>query len=307
MSALSPQQPRKSATGARRFRSPEHGFTLVELMVVLVIIAIVAGLIIVGITSAMSGTRDDATETRMQMLDGFMEAYANADNARTGGMGNTEAKRLPEVLKAIPTSTVFYSTIDSVAYDTTPSGTAGEPLTAPDPSATLPYVGSDPGRFPARFVQDNWIVEPAVARTQAVMRALLRVPANQSTYASVSEDAKTLVTAVGYDTGSGAEPALVAYQPGTTDAGSLDPPLLVDGHGNVIIYVPSTGLTGLRFADGTTLDLANTPGQRRLIAANGRAFWASAGADGDFSTGDDNVYSTQVMRDKSAASAPPIP
>lgn len=276
---------------------------MIELMVVLVIIMIVAGLIVVGITTAMSGQRDNATETRLQMLDGFLAAYANAENARAGGMGNTEAKRLPEALKAVSTSTEFYSTIDSAADDTAPPARTGDPLTAPDPAAAPPYITDDPSRYPPLFNEDNWIIEPAVARTQAVLRRLLTIPANQSAYSSLSEDAKTLPVATSYDGGAGPEPSLLAYMAGSGDAGQLDPPLLVDGFGNVIIFVPATGLSGLAFKDGSR--------NVTIRASNGRAFWASAGADGSFagSAGpdgtwgnaddvpgaDDNVYSTEVI------------
>ena len=34
----------------------------------------------------------------------------------------------------------------------------------------------------------------------------------------------------------------------------------------------------------------------RLVATNKRAFWVSAGTDGNFQTGDDNVYSTEVIK-----------
>src|SRR5687768_14711912 len=165
-----------------------RGFTMIELLVVLVIILIVAGLVVVGITSAMSGQRDNATVTRLQMLDGFMAAYQNADNARAGGMGNTEAKRLPEVLKAISTGTAIYSTTDNRAADPgpfTPPPDPGEPLRSPDSGAATPYITNDPGRFPAQFTDDSWIIEPAVARTQAVLRRLLTVPANQSAFSTV--------------------------------------------------------------------------------------------------------------------------
>jgi hypothetical protein len=218
-------------------------------------------------------------------------------------MGNTEAKRLPEALKAVSTSTEFYSTIDSAADDTAPPARTGDPLTAPDPAAAPPYITDDPSRYPPLFNEDNWIIEPAVARTQAVLRRLLTIPANQSAYSSLSEDAKTLPVATSYDGGAGPEPSLLAYMAGSGDAGQLDPPLLVDGFGNVIIFVPATGLSGLAFKDGSR--------NVTIRASNGRAFWASAGADGSFagSAGpdgtwgnaddvpgaDDNVYSTEVI------------
>jgi prepilin-type N-terminal cleavage/methylation domain-containing protein len=73
---------------------------------------------------------------------------------------------------------------------------------------------------------------------------------------------------------------------GTADNNS--PPALADGWGNPIVYVPSGGLTGVQIGrkpDGG-YDKTIT-----VTAPNKRPFWASAGVDGDLSTGDDNVYS----------------
>jgi hypothetical protein len=51
----------------------------------------------------------------------------------------------------------------------------------------------------------------------------------------------------------------------------------LDAWGNPIIFVPAGGLAGVH------VDPVRSP--------DGRPFFASAGADGDFATGDDNLYS----------------
>lgn len=278
---------------------PARGFTMVELMVVLVIIAIVAGLIIVGIRQAIGGAADDSTQTRLEMLDSFMAAYANSENARAGGLGNTKAAALPSALKTNGAAGEFYSTVDNGADPAAAPATTNEALTAPDLSVTPPYLLSDPTRYPAAFNQDNWIHEPAVGRTQAVLRRLLSIPANQSAYASLSDDAKTGPTATGYETNDS-----ILWHVNIDDPVSpLDPPLIVDAYGQVIIFVPRTGLAGLAFKDGSN--------NVTIRAVDGRAFWASAGQDGMFGGGpgadgvlgtaddlpgaDDNVYSTPVI------------
>ena len=58
-------------------------------------------------------------------------------------------------------------------------------------------------------------------------------------------------------------------------AGS-NPPVLLDGWGNPIVYVPKTGLTS---------------GGKTITHPEGRPFWASPGPDGDINTPDDNIYS----------------
>ncbi len=59
-------------------------------------------------------------------------------------------------------------------------------------------------------------------------------------------------------------------------------PVLLDGWGNPIIWVPGAGV---KVNVGATATVIKAP--------DGRPFFASAGPDGDFSKGDDNVYSFQ--------------
>jgi prepilin-type N-terminal cleavage/methylation domain-containing protein len=86
-------------------------------------------------------------------------------------------------------------------------------------------------------------------------------------------------------------------------------PILLDGWNNPIIFVPGTGLRVRRLNGQKTLsptDLSQTwidispegkvknlgsKTQLPVVTQPGRPFFASAGEDGDFSTGDDNIYS----------------
>jgi type II secretory pathway pseudopilin PulG len=90
-------------------------------------------------------------------------------------------------------------------------------------------------------------------------------------------------------------------------------PILLDGWGNPIIYVPATGLhVKLLNGQGAYLpaDPSSGPTQEFIIISPegsvsgngtahpqvtrpGRPFFASAGPDGDFTKGDDNLYSFQ--------------
>lgn len=83
-------------------------------------------------------------------------------------------------------------------------------------------------------------------------------------------------------------PAKMTLPPST--AGGL--PVLADGWGNPLIYVPSTGLPSVDFvASGATNQTVTSSGSAASL--QNRGFWASAGPDGNFTTGDDNVYSFQ--------------
>ena len=83
-------------------------------------------------------------------------------------------------------------------------------------------------------------------------------------------------------------------------------PMLLDGWNNPIIFVPATGLhlqmlNGASAYNGTATQnwiIVSPEGRvsgngtaNPIVVTPGRPFWASAGPDGDFSKGDDNIYS----------------
>jgi hypothetical protein len=111
------------------------------------------------------------------------------------------------------------------------------------------------------------------------------------------------------------KPALCTVA-GTSDAATFiddttqAAPILLDAWHNPIIFVPATGLRVRKLQQEKELDPTNkeqtvidiSPEGRTLIDTAsglpyvtqiGRPFFASAGPDGDFATGDDNIYSFQ--------------
>jgi prepilin-type N-terminal cleavage/methylation domain-containing protein len=114
------------------------------------------------------------------------------------------------------------------------------------------------------------LAHPAIAQTQQVIGEMMRVPSIRDT--------------LGRSIGEG-----VLRQ---TNGTPLDPPVLVDAWNNPIIYVPATGLGNVTVA-GQSYNISSA-GAYALAGSpppGARPFWASAGPDGDFSKGDDNVYS----------------
>lgn len=89
------------------------------------------------------------------------------------------------------------------------------------------------------------------------------------------------------------------------DGSSLNPPALVDAWNNPIMFVPSGGLTGVKLMQGptpgaTTYTIRSSgvypeplSAQNQALSPKDRPFWASAGQDGNFQLGDDNIYSFQ--------------
>lgn len=104
----------------------------------------------------------------------------------------------------------------------------------------------------------------AVVSTQAVMKSIMRVEKNKTFFAGLPP--KALV-----------------------DVNGTRQQVLADGWGNPIIFVPRNGLiTDLgRKPDGTTFSKTGVV----ITNPSNRPFWASAGPDGNFDFGDDNIYS----------------
>jgi hypothetical protein len=76
-------------------------------------------------------------------------------------------------------------------------------------------------------------------------------------------------------------------------------PVVLDGWGNPIIFVPPSGLSNVQVNVDSTIAAYKSTGNATLPQSvtiqspDGRPFWASAGPDGDFIRGDDNIYSFQ--------------
>ncbi|HWE96929.1 MAG TPA: type II secretion system protein [Tepidisphaeraceae bacterium] len=125
----------------------------------------------------------------------------------------------------------------------------------------------------------------AVTNTQIIMQVLSRVPKNKQVLAALPAR------------------SILANSDGTAFPG----PVLLDGWKNPIIFVPASGLVvnlAQGAADKTTGTVGSMPyivrtsgvypiGSAPLPSGNDRPFFASAGQDGNFTNGDDNLYSFQ--------------
>lgn len=116
---------------------------------------------------------------------------------------------------------------------------------------------------------------PAVLYTRRVMKQLLAIPANKRAVDSM--------------------PAvrLLRLPPDPADKTVTDIPVILDAWGNPILFIPChPNLVNPGNPDGGLSNVKLGNGQTGIIRpTDSRPFFASAGADGNVASGDDNVYS----------------
>ncbi len=120
-------------------------------------------------------------------------------------------------------------------------------------------VPQDPVDAPGQGV--DWRTQPAVLRTRDVFARLAGLPENKRALENLPQE-RTMTL------------------PGAMALASVPVPL--DGWSNPVVYVPRAGLRGVRVGSAAPTIIQ---------AKDQRAFFASAGPDGNFQTGDDNLYS----------------
>jgi type II secretory pathway pseudopilin PulG len=104
----------------------------------------------------------------------------------------------------------------------------------------------------------------AVAQNGAVVFRLIRLPKNKSSLSALPQ--KALID-----------------QPASN--GNVGAPAIADGWRNPILFCPAAGIqVYLHFGE-------SSQSKQLITSPDHRPFWVSAGPDGDFSKGDDNVYS----------------
>ena len=255
-----------------------RGFTLVELLVVIGILVLVTGLVVGGFAAVGTGAQNRQTRAFMQTADALLTNY-EAVQGQDKLLGRMNA-RLENRGDYAVVVTSFGGEMQFVLQDASPTDDVVDPSVLDD--ALVNVDG------PARFTN------AAVVATQEALRLMARAGDNEQLLANLPSQALLPFPAAA-PAGSveDGERIFVAGDPG-----GQAQPLLADGFGNPMILVPPGGLRNLTLSAHE--DEAHVVTSRGIVEPDAsspgglRLFWASAGADGNFATHDDNVYSFEA-------------
>jgi type II secretory pathway pseudopilin PulG len=234
-------------------------FTLIELLLVIGVLIILIGIVVWGLKGAGGTVGMNATRTTLQNLTNMSEELNRKNKMEGLEQIYPPAPPLP------PTAVGFETAPGNVTSDTKNQDRLG----------------------------------PATYRTAQLVKYMTSIPDNKKILERFPSDQLLPVPPSGAFTG------------GT---------VVLDGWRNPILFVPPAGLANVRSAQpgqNTFSSGSNYSRGARVILSgdywtavdstssspsppswfhgvrspDGRAFWASAGPDGNFATGDDNVYS----------------
>jgi prepilin-type N-terminal cleavage/methylation domain-containing protein len=273
-----------------------RGFTLIELLVVIGIIMVLVAILTYSYRAINRTAATKETNAELKICTGMLVNYEGRNGLNGIEFFTTQVKDTGTVSPPPPNTPNLYPVFQDPAAamggtnltqtaTASPPGTAGScwPVVyAQDVTGTSTDMG-DKAAGSARY-------GTAVQNTLDVSYVLVRIPEN-------------LTIAQGVQSKRIMEPIL------PTSGGTVTPNpitqgvILLDGWGNPIIFVPRGGLH-VNIKDPSTGNLVTyvvrstgsypvTGSQDPPMTGNERPFFASAGQDGDFTQGEDNVYSFQ--------------
>lgn len=277
------------------------GFSLIELLVVVAILLVLIGLAVFVLSKVVGTTKTSGTGMVLQNLRTMMSEYEVATKQQL---------RQPVDMywnggKTAP------GTVLNIWKDANPTDgtTAPEPDPAFAPVNVGPTLGLNPGfgRYDSDAVANTQLVIGLLQQVSSVKSMLSQLPNAQM----MEEIPAGLATTAVKLTVANTIPVPPTVNYGGT-AARPSPPIPLDSWGNPIIFVPAGGLCGTPGAGPQAMWIggkAGETGAKRVVnkeqtalaadeigpirSPDGRSFWASAGPDGDFCTGDDNLYSFQ--------------
>lgn len=265
-----------------------RAFTIIELLVVIAILGVLASLLVIGIGHLQNSAKRRQTE---QTLANCQAMFAEYDASQRTSYRNAGPMACPQNV-----NNDYYLSV------TQPGGNPATATPAADRYANAVLLSRDI-MFLLRAMPTN-----ATALAKMPADALMSIPnptfptiSIPSAYAATSYNVSDRVSdnkspATYYACVQSGTPAA----PPSAGQWVIDPasnvilPIPLDAWGNPIIFVPS----GLGKGATWTGKGAIPPGELGTggrpftqTSPDGRPFFASAGPDGDFSKGDDNIYS----------------
>lgn len=258
-------------------KQQKRGFTLIEMLVVIGVIMILVALLVVGFRHINATAARKDTTVELHVCRALLTEYENHNGLMS--IEQNVPVPLPNPLPRFPVYSDSVASNGSVTYYVISNGDERCPNN-PKPSDMSDRSSAT---VSARYTA------LAVTRTRDVMSVLAQIPANVTTLSSVQP--KRLLEPPPNPSGTGTLP------PYTLDQG-VD---ILDGWGNPIIYVPRGGMhVNIKDpATGSSTDyVVRSTGTYigtavPAVSKSDRPFFASAGQDGDFTQGEDNVYSFQ--------------
>ena len=253
-----------------------RAFTLIELLVVIGILLILIGMVGYGLSKVMGGSKVSATKVRLEALRSMVAEL----EAATKGLNRPIGKMYDGSGTSLGSKQYWWD------GDPNDGKTVPEPDPFPAPVGLVVREGSGVTP-PPRYDAD------AVLNTQQIIGLLQQVPNARKGLEQMpaSEMMEPLAA------GLGAVKLMVNSPPvqyGGTANSIPNPPIPLDAWNNPIIMLPGGGMDGVRmgFKGGDVNVAANYDVPNHTVKARDqRPFWASAGPDGSFQNGDDNVYS----------------
>lgn len=295
---------------SRRRTAGPRAFTLIEVLVVIgIIVLLIAALVVTG-RHVIDSSRGSRTRVTLETLRGATDAADRAGlfNQQPVGawINGTWAKfRDANGSMLVDSGTNrtgdFWRQPDSTASKTTPTAVQapGAPVTVRDePGTPAPWITSDAMRNTGIALALLHNIPGAAAPMDQLHANELYVPTFWSSASAYAAGARVVWT----DTTSNQQQRVFVSVKGSPASNFVVSDwresygTVLDAWGNPMLFVPGSGLkvtiNGVPsvVTSAGTVTIADITGGVRPNPV-GKPFWASAGPDGDFSRGDDNLYS----------------
>jgi type II secretory pathway pseudopilin PulG len=255
---------------------------LIEVIAVVAILAILIGLVAYGMTKVMGNAKERQTRVTLENLKAMLNEYKVVSKGLTRQPANNQMWYNGSLTPK--------GGIIDIWKDGDPNTDNYEPdgVKAPgDVSLDTLSATNTEGRYNADQILNTQLVMGLLSSVPSVKTMLSQMPSSQfmeTIPANANAKLRVQKQSGGEDdygnVGGPAKPS---------------PVLVLDGRGNPILFVPAGGLWDVtagdvkHLAQPTSISPLSNDGPLR--SPDNLPFWVSAGPDGNFKSGDDNLYS----------------